>query len=230
MGDEDGAEFELDADLTGRAPDGYEAEYMAGAGRVLFRDKTMAPKLLHAMFGVPALVAAVTGVMSLGEVGLAGALPLFAATGALAMTWTLFSVLRVTVSGRQLQVQYGLFGPTVPIEDILEVSVGDYDWKKFGGWGIRRAFDGTWAYNMIGDGGRAVTIHYRDGDRVKKVLIASRQAELLYDALRRARRALGQAGADEREMLHEEESRRGDAAPEVEHEVEVELDGREGRR
>lgn len=230
--DEEDEEVALDADLTGRAVDAYEAEFMQGQGRVFFRDKTLAPRLHHLMLGLPAMTsAAMAGGSLMTEPGLSAALPLFAVAGLLSSAWMLFSVLRVTVSAKQLEVQYGLFGPTIAIDDIEEITVGPYDWKRFGGWGIRRSFDGTMAYNMMGDGGRAVTITYRRGSRLKKVLIASKQAELLYDALRRARRAAAEGGELEG-ALHEEVARRPGAAPEElpeEHELEVAADEDEGR-
>ena len=51
--------------------------------------------------------------------------------------WALFSVLRISVSRDEVYVQYGLFGPRIAVRDIERCEAVDYDWKKYGGWGIR---------------------------------------------------------------------------------------------
>src|SRR5205823_2924497 len=52
-----------------------------------------------------------------------------------------FGVLRTVVTERAVHVRYGLWGPTIPIEAIASCAVVDYEWTKFGGWGIRRGKD-----------------------------------------------------------------------------------------
>ena len=59
------------------------------------------------------------------------------------------------MSERAVKIQFGLFGPTIPMEAIVNAEAISYDWKKFGGWGIGYS-RGEWMYNVPGDGGRAV--------------------------------------------------------------------------
>src|SRR5690606_12007442 len=109
----------------------------------------------------------------------------------LALVWLFFAVLRVTVSQGSLQVQYGLFGPTIPIAAVESAVPVSYDWKRLGGWGIRRSIEGTWIFNMPGDGGRAVQVTWHDARGKQRVtLIGSRRAEQLAQSIREARAAL----------------------------------------
>jgi len=86
-------------------------------------------------------------------------------------------------------VQYGLFGPKIAVGDIERCEAVDYDWKKYGGWGIRYGRDGSVAYNMMGDHGRAVRIVYRKGKATKTVLVASHDPARLAAAINEARAA-----------------------------------------
>ena len=168
-----------------RLPDAYEQKFMAGEGVVLYRDKRRAPWPLHALLGAAGL-AVVAGSVASGELlGLAIALPV------LALVWVLFSVLRVTVSAGMVTVQYGLFGPEIPVAAIELCEATTYDWKKFGGWGIRRSRQGEWIYNMPGDGGHAARIVWRDRKGRRRVtLIGSRHADQLASKIKGARAAL----------------------------------------
>ena len=163
----------------------YERKYMAGEGVVLFRDKSRAPWPLHALF--LGLMAAMT------VASVATAAPVGALVGAplLAIVWLFFSVLRVTVSEGAVNVQYGLFGPKIPIAAIESAEPVTYDWKRFGGWGIKRSLAGEWIYNMPGDGGHAVKIVWRDAKgRRRTTLIGSRQSTQLAAQIGRAQAAL----------------------------------------
>lgn len=167
--------------------DAYEREYMKGEGLVLYRAKQRTPWQMTAL---------------LGGAGVASLLPLFmGAPGAwltaaitlpmLFLLWVLMGVLRVTVSQGVVDVQYGLFGPKIPITAILAVAPTEYKWTTVGGWGIRRGPGGSWVYNMPGDGGRAVRIEWRDAKGRRKVtLVGSRNHHELFKAIESARRAL----------------------------------------
>lgn len=166
-------------------PDLYERRYMEGEGAVLFRDKSRAPWPVHAIFLV-AMATATVATVTAGELfALLFALP------TLALAWLLFAVLRITVSEGAVNVQYGLFGPKIPIAAIESAEAVTYDWKKFGGWGIRRSLDGVWIYNMPGDGGHAVRVVWRDArHRRRETLIGSRHSAPLAEKIGRARAAL----------------------------------------
>lgn len=169
----------------GQVPDPYERAYMAGEGTVLYRDKSRAPWSLHVLFGLAALAVVGANAVAGQWLALAIALPV------ISVVWLFFAVLRVTVSQGSVQVQYGVFGPTIPIAAIDAVKPVSYDWKKFGGWGIRRSIEGTWIYNMPGDGGRAVQVDWHDARGRKRVtLIGSKRAEELARSITQARGAL----------------------------------------
>jgi hypothetical protein len=175
-----------------QAPDAYQATYM---GDALYHDKLRAPLVFHLLF-IFALVAACGGAIAAGiGAGPAAALPAGLGALVLVVAWLLFSVLRISVTKDEVYVQYGLFGPRIAVRDIERCAAVDYDWKRYGGWGIRVGLDGTTAYNMVGDQGRAVEIAYSKGAKTKKVLVASPDPERLAAAINRARTpALGGAG------------------------------------
>ena len=167
-----------------RVADAYERQFMTGEGVVLYRYKQRAPWLMTAMLGGTSLVIVLAGLASGTWLGMAFGLPL------VALSWLMFSVLRVTVSSGMVSVQYGIFGPQIPVAAIERVEATTYDWKRFGGWGIRRA-RGEDLYNMPGDGGHAVRIVWHDSKGRRKVtLIGSSHADQLASTIRGARAAL----------------------------------------
>lgn len=169
--------------------DAYEREYMKGEGVVLYRAKQRTP------WQMTALIAAV-GVVSMWPLflGTAGAWISTAITlPILFLIWVLMGVLRVTVSQGAVDVQYGLFGPRIPIAAIEAAAPTEYKWTTVGGWGVRRGPGGSWVYNMPGDGGKAVRIEWRDAKGRKKVTIIGSRSNLeLFRAIEQARRALPQ--------------------------------------
>lgn len=171
------------APLASRVPDAYEAEYMRGEGVVLYRDKSRAPWPLHAIFGAITALTVASGFAGPGAwVGTVATLPV------LLIMWLLFAVLRVTVSEGHVNVQYGLFGPKIPVSAIESAEAVTYDWKRFGGWGIRVNRHGEWIYNMPGDGGRAVRIAWRDKKgKAKVTYVGSLESEHLAEQIARAR-------------------------------------------
>jgi len=142
-------------------PDTYEAKYMGGA-EALFRDRRGMPRWMHALFLLPLLLQLAIGVTLLA-LGIPSGLVNLAFVPLLAFMWMLFLFLRITVTKEALHVQYGVFGPKVPLERIEAVEVGTYDWVAHGGFGIRRsrARGGT-AYSTPGGNGKCVTVTYRD--------------------------------------------------------------------
>lgn len=177
----------LVANADRRLPDAYEAEYMHGKGMVLYRDKSRAPWPLHAIFGAISLLTIGSAFTGAGAwVGTLVSLPI------IAVMWLLFSVLRVTVSEGQVNVQYGLFGPNIPVTSIESAEAVEYDWKQFGGWGIRVNRKGEWIYNMPGDRGRAVRIAWRDRKgKAKVTYVGSLESENLAERIAQARALAG---------------------------------------
>lgn len=174
-----------------RLPDAYEKQYMTGDGAVLYRDKSRAPWPIHVIFGASA--AAVLG----SAVAVGQAWSLLFSLPVLAVIWVFFLVLRVTVSERAVNVQYGLFGPKIPTAAIESATATTYDWKKFGGWGIKRRRDGAWIYNMPGDGGHAVEVVWRDPRGRRRVtFIGSKHAPQMAASIEKARLALPAGARD----------------------------------
>ncbi|MBI4955214.1 MAG: hypothetical protein HY908_24535 [Myxococcales bacterium] len=157
-----------------RAPDPYERDYMRGAGAVLHREKTVWK--LHWLLLIGPLITLVVAAMGFAGLGskpmplpvAIGLLPLAAALVAL---WALFIALRVTVTSREVVVQYGLFGPRIPLDGIASCEVRDYPQLALGG-GIKRVA-GAWAYTLWGQGTRAVRIEWRDARGRKHATILS---------------------------------------------------------
>jgi hypothetical protein len=153
---------------------------MPGEGLVLHRDKARAPWQVHALFaGIAGLYALLAVVQPWALV----ALP------PLLVVWLLFAVLRVTVSEGHVNVQFGLFGPRIPVAAIASVERIRYDWRAYGGFGIRRPGERVWAYNMPGDGGQAVRIVWHDARGQRTTVIGSRHAAEIEAAIARARAA-----------------------------------------
>lgn len=192
---------------------------MPGEGAILHRAKMRAPGWFFAIFAVPILIEivafAVLAATSPHFPLALLALPLVMIP-VMALMALLFAVLRVTVSEHEVHVQYGLFGPKIPVKAIRSAEVVAYDWKQYGGWGIRRGRDGSWAYNMVGDAGRAVKVTWnKDGKEVVHLLVSS-DPEALAAAIQAARNPerlriadpVAEAEAEAAALEAEEEGRR----------------------
>lgn len=168
-----------------RAPDSFEQSFMGDAGVILYRDRHRAPWRLHAAFVVLAGIVAVSALAVGHSLGLLIGLP------AVALLWLLFSVLRVTVSTRHINVLYGLYGVKIPVATIESLEVITYDWLR--GWrsggarSERKWFHRLWP----GHGNEALRIAWRDrkGDR-RVTVIGSRRADVLASHIDRVRSAL----------------------------------------
>jgi hypothetical protein len=187
--------------------DDYEASYMKGAGNVLLRDKTVSRKFVALLgffalwCGIPA-IGAFLGLIP--KAGIGTALFLTVMSAFFAFLATTLTVIRVVVSEGRVHVQHGLWGPRVPIERVRGARVVKYDWKEFGGWGLRRSGDGTWAYVMTG--GDVVEMKYADeqGDE-KRVLFSATNPSAVVASIEEARARAGvRIAADVR--VAEEES------------------------
>jgi len=216
------------------AGDDYETRFMSEGGLV-HQAKSKAPAWFHLVMFSPVIVS--LGILTMLVAG--GAAPpllLLLALPSLAVTlplWLLFAVLRATVTTTHVHIQYGLFGPKIPLASIASCEAVTYDWKKYGGWGIRRAADGSWAYNMAGDQGRAVRIEWRDeGGKEVTTLLSARDPEAFVRAVAQAKgRAVPSAtrvGAPERADVEAAE-RELEAELEAEREAEKEKPAAKGK-
>ncbi len=131
------------------ADDAYAKKYMSGAGAVLLRDTKVGRSTL-ALLGFVALWCGAGAVASflhlLPKSGLGASLFLTLLTAFFTFLALTLTVVRTVVSEREVLVQYGLWGPRVPMGRVTSCRVVPYDWVRFAGWGIKRSADGTWAY------------------------------------------------------------------------------------
>lgn len=208
-------------------PDDYERKFMQGKGVVRFRDRAMAPMSMLGLFVGVGLVT-VGSVLAIPDV--AGAAIATAAVGGAFMAGLGVSMmaLRTLVSDEVVHIQYGLFGPTIPIDSIERCEAITYSLLKVGGFGVRRSLDGATVYNMMGDGRRAAEIVYRDGKKTKRVIVSVKNLDAFVsavqaararkagDALEDARAALGVNDAPARDVV--------DAASDVDVDVDVGVD------
>lgn len=178
-----------------RDADPYESKHMSGGGEILHREKMVGGRGWRAaLLGVPVgttvavSLPAVLAQPSAVSIG-------FTIGGALlaSVPYLLFSVLRVTVSTETVHVQFGLWGPKIPIASVLDCEAVAYDWKDYGGFGIKRSRDGAWIYNMIGDQARAVRIRWMDGGEERVHLVSAKDPDALVAAIREARARAGLA-------------------------------------
>jgi hypothetical protein len=194
-------------------------------GGVLHRDKMKAPRFFQWLM----LFCLIAGLIGTGSAVFQQGLALIWAPivllMGLAFVWLNFMALRVVVTPKTVYIQYGLLGPKIPIESITHCEAEEYSIWKYGGYGIRYSlFDGSWAFNMLGDKGRAVRIHYRlPSGRERKIVLSSHEPQALADAINHARgRSVDEASAEEEDtvLFSETQSAEG-IAVEVESEVEV---------
>ncbi|MEF3303412.1 hypothetical protein [Paenibacillus sp. GYB003] len=94
-----------------------------------------------------------------------------------------FTVLRVRVDAETLTIRLGWMRKRVELGRIVSCQSATYDWRHWGGWGIRTK-PGATLYNVIGDEGVAVQLNLSNGSRL---LFSSTEPEAVCAALRRQR-------------------------------------------
>jgi len=163
--------------------DEYTAQYMEG-GRARIVTKQRMPWWFFAVIGFAAMMT-MASAFATGPVNLIGLIPLMLIT-------LVLSHLRVVVTDDALHVQYGLWGPTIAVENITRCEVTTYNPLRFGGWGFRRALDGTMAYSVPGGEGECIALEVTEGSKTRKVVITTPDAAAVALAIEEARaRKLG---------------------------------------
>ena len=169
--------------MTDDAPkplaDEYTATYMDGA-RARMVTKQRMPGWFFALMGVSMILVAASGLPHGSFVGLLAAIPLL-------ITTLLLSHLRVTVTDDAVHVQYGLWGPTIAMASVRSCVAGRYPALRFGGWGFRRALDGSVAYSVPGGGGECVTLEIEQRGRRRTVVITTPDAAEVARTIEEAR-------------------------------------------
>ncbi len=206
--------------------DDYEREYMT-EGEVLYRHRAMPSRGFHLVMLLSMLLpVAIIAATSLAP-NTPWFLPFFVLPSWLVLipAWLLFSVLRIAVTKEHVHIQYGLFGPKIPVSAISACEAVTYDWKKYGGFGIRKAFDGSTAYNLMGDEGRAVRITWKDENGKQQItLMSAKDPDALAAAVARARGAAVAKPRAAARIAAPVSKERAAALAEAEAELEAELE------
>jgi hypothetical protein len=209
------------------AADEYEKSFMTpDEGGILHRDKMKAPRFFQWLL----LFCLIAGLIGTGTAVAAQGLALIWAPIVLllglAFVWLNFMALRVVVTPKTVYIQYGMLGPRIPIESITRCEADEYSIWKYGGYGIRYSlFDRSWAFNMLGDKGRAVRVQYTlPSGRERKIVLSSHQPKALADAINHARSlASDDVATDEEEtVLYSEDQAVEESTVNAEVEVEQE--------
>jgi hypothetical protein len=170
-------------------PDAYEQAFMAGSDSVVHRERAVWRRHWIMLFG-PIVTLGVTVMDLLGfgtkHMPLPAAAVMLGFCAVLVGLWATMIALRTTVTSREVIVQYGLFGPRIPLEGIESCEVKDYPQLAYGG-GIKWVA-GAWAYTLWGQGTRTVRIEWHDA-RGKKhaTIVSSPDPDALAAAIQRAR-------------------------------------------
>jgi len=169
--------------------DDYEKTWMPGD--VLMRERlSMAPLL---RWGIPGFLVAMAILQLVIIPVWAVAIPVALFMVLLAVLVSSMTTIRTSVTPDTLHIQTGVFGPKIAVKDIELCEATHYDaLREYGGWGIRYGRDGTVCYNMTGDKGKGVRIHYKTPDgKQKKLLFSSLHHHTFAEAINKARRDLG---------------------------------------
>jgi hypothetical protein len=157
--------------------DAYEAKYMGPEEGLLFHEKAPRPRWWNPVFAAGAaflasanLIDPVNGWHALAV----GFPPLVAA-------WLVLPILRISVTKKNVRIQLGVVGPTIPVEQIVGCRVVETSLARRG----HRRF----IYNVGGKGGRLVEIEWRKkaGGSTMTTLVSVKNADELVSAVERAR-------------------------------------------
>lgn len=171
-----------EAPMVAQSPDEFERQYMSAGGSVIHTRQAM-PWWFFALMGAVALVEVGAAIAAHNPVSLL-TLPL------LAVVSLVLSHVRVTVTAESVDVKLGLWGPKVLLSQIERCEAKPYEAMRFGGWGIKRAVDGTWAYSVPGGAGEGVELHWRDAKgALRKTFVTTPRAAEVAVAIERGRAA-----------------------------------------
>ena len=136
--------------------------------------------LLSGILGVEAAVVTVVAIK--GALSGWEAIVFYAAVGLgiVVMVFVIvsFTMLSIAVAFEGIEFRYGLFAKRLRFDQIKSVAVKEYEWLRYGGWGLRFSTGGRRAWNMpfVGTG---VVITADEGGREREYYITSRNPEEL---------------------------------------------------
>ncbi len=168
--------------------DDYERTQMAGTGEVLYRYRVTSPPWLLALaagapglglFGL-AIATALSGVATGAAIGFAAAGA--AIVGLMTMVHLVFAVGRIAVSEGEVLVQMGLWGPRIPIREIVSAEPVSLPGKRIG-MGTGSDLRGNRTIRMWGDNAKSVRLTLQNG---KTFTFVTKEPEALLAAIREA--------------------------------------------
>ena len=139
-----------------------------------------------AFMAIPALFATALGVSILLTPAWPAALAPFLAAGIVALTTLFFSAMRTTVTRTTLAVQYGTLGPTVPLAAIESAEIATLGMLERLAFGPKYRGPDGWSYISPGQT-RGVRVRWRDGEKVRQILVGARDADALLAAIEAGR-------------------------------------------
>jgi hypothetical protein len=152
--------------------------------KYLFRESVAAPGWLAAVvFGGMALVGFLIGLEAVRGSLAGGERVLFYVFMTLALVVqgfvaANFLVLNVIVTPERVEFAYGLFRRRFAWAQVSGVSVERYDWKRYGGWGLRFHMHGRRAWSVPGVPG-GVAFQVESGGKRREYFVSSRRPEEL---------------------------------------------------
>ena len=89
-----------------------------------------------------------------------------------------FTMLSISVASAGIEFRYGLFAKRLRFDQIRSVEAKEYEWLRYGGWGLRWSTGGRRAWNMpfLRTG---VAISAAEGGREREYYVTSRKPEEL---------------------------------------------------
>lgn len=163
----------------GAADDEYAKQYMGATGALAASRMRMGP-LLFVLMGL-AMLGTVAATIGTGQLFF---LPLLFMHAFFLLT---MSHLRVTVTREIVHIQYGLFGPKIAVSSIVDARAVPYDWKKYGGWGMRYGKGGAIAYSVTGGRKMGIELDVRDKNgKVTTIFASSDEPEELVRGIEKA--------------------------------------------
>ena len=162
---------------------------MSGYGRTDMRDVLYAEDvrigwflltLLSGILGVEGAVmtvVAIKGALSGGE-AIAFYVAMSLAVVVMVFVIINFTMLSIAVSTAGIEFRYGLFAKRLRFDQIRAVETRNYEWLRYGGWGLRWSTGGRRAWNMpfVNTG---VRIEAGENGKEREYYVTSRNAEEL---------------------------------------------------
>ena len=108
-----------------------------------------------------------------------------------------FFRLEINVDKNGFHFNYGVFSRSFSWVDLEYASVEKYNWKTYGGWGIRRSKKGRWAWSQLGVS-NGVLIGMNKQGNLREYYVSSDKPNILADLLNQNIKSYGSLAKDEK--------------------------------